>query len=57
MDKVEYSKEQGMWVKKKSLVIPNTLYFAVAVVMFDFVDLKRRECKLQKNPTQKDFFQ
>jgi len=26
-------------------------------VMFDFADLKRHECTLQKNPTQKDFFQ
>jgi hypothetical protein len=36
---------------------PKKLLWKGAVVMFDFADLRRHECTLQKNPTQKDFFQ
>ena len=36
---------------------PKKLLWKGAVVMFDFADPQWHECTLQKNPTQKDFFQ
>ena len=43
--------------KTQNHLRPKKLLWKGAEVMFDFVDLKRHECTLQKNPKQKDFFQ